>query len=336
MASDVKNDAQEFVDHPWESVKDFASDTWEGMKYAGEVAWKWTKEHKEEIAAGVGLLFVPGGQAFGAGILIGAAFGGGLSAAQGNDLKTVMLDATIGGLAGAVGGGVSGGVASGIRRYVGQKAAQLMGNSIGGAAGSIADNVFRGHKINWKSALVSAVLAGAITNGIHAAQKPPVFGITPKAEQAASQAATKTEKVGLVYQGLKNSKTYSPADFEGTVKVGGQVRDVSRRVYQRKDIDWNAMDPETGLTNFQLAKAGRPPIGTDGKQIELHHVIQKEAGPMVEIMELTHDQYHKQLHGLIGNGKSFRNDPVLGKQYNNFRKKYWRWRARQMQEEGGN
>ncbi|WP_246064896.1 HNH/ENDO VII family nuclease [Melghirimyces algeriensis] len=110
---------------------------------------------------------------------------------------------------------------------------------------------------------------------------------------------------------------------------------MSRRIYQRKDIDWKAVDPNTGLSNLQLAKKGRAPIGPDGNQIELHHVIQKETGPMVEIMELTHDQYHRQLHGLVGNGRSFSNDPVLDKQYNNFRKKYWRWRARQIQDGGG-
>ncbi len=29
------------------------------------------------------------------------------------------------------------------------------------------------------------------------------------------------------------------------------------------------------------------------------------------------------------NGGSFRNDPVLLKQYNNFRAVYWKWRAKQ-------
>lgn len=29
-------------------------------------------------------------------------------------------------------------------------------------------------------------------------------------------------------------------------------------------------------------------------------------------------------------GGSFRNDPVLKRQYDNFRSKYWRWRAKQI------
>lgn len=32
---------------------------------------------------------------------------------------------------------------------------------------------------------------------------------------------------------------------------------------------------------------------------------------------------------IVGNGSSFRNDPVLEKQYNNFRVAYWKWRAQQ-------
>ena len=121
--------------------------------------------------------------------------------------------------------------------------------------------------------------------------------------------------------------TFKRVEYKGTVKVGGQERNVSRRVYQRNDIDFNYVDKRTGKTNLELMKSGRPPIGNDGKPIELHHVIQKESGPMVEIREVTHREYFRQLHGLRGKGESFRNDKVLSQQYNNFRKAYWKWRA---------
>ena len=74
---------------------------------------------------------------------------------------------------------------------------------------------------------------------------------------------------------------------------------------------------------------GEAPIGNDGRPIQLHHVIQKESGPMVEIREVTHTEYHRVLHGLVSKGNSFRNDPVLDRQYKNFRRKYWKWRAEQ-------
>ena len=127
-----------------------------------------------------------------------------------------------------------------------------------------------------------------------------------------------------------STKLYSPVEYKGSVKVNGEVRDVSRRVYQRNDIDINYYDEVTGLTNLERMQAGKPPIGSDGKPIQLHHILQREAGPMVEIRETTHQGYYSQLHGLIEDSASFRNDPILNKQYNNFRRSYWKWRAEQI------
>ena len=128
----------------------------------------------------------------------------------------------------------------------------------------------------------------------------------------------------------KKGKIYTPVQFTGSVKVDGVERDVSRRVYQRGDIDIGYVDPKTGKTNLELMQSGNAPYGTDGKPIELHHILQKESGPMVEIREMTHREYKKQLHGLRGPGESFRNDRTLLRQYNNFRKAYWKWRAQQI------
>lgn len=130
--------------------------------------------------------------------------------------------------------------------------------------------------------------------------------------------------------GASNDSTriiFTRVRFEGSVKVNGVVRDVSRRVYQRNDIDFKYHDPETGKTNLQLMQAGKAPIGNDGNPVQLHHVLQKESGPMAEVREVTHSEYHRTLHGLVESGNSFRNNDDLMKQYNNFRKKYWRWRA---------
>ena len=127
--------------------------------------------------------------------------------------------------------------------------------------------------------------------------------------------------------GSAGAGRFKRVTFSGTVKVDGETRDVSRKVYQRGDIDFDYIDPKTGKTNLALMRSGRPPIGNDGRPIELHHVIQKESGPVVEIRETTHREYSHQLHGLVGKGDSFRNDTILGKQYNNFRKAYWKWRA---------
>jgi hypothetical protein len=104
----------------WEGTKVVASDTWDGIQSGAEVVWDWTVEHKEAIgagltvAAGVGLLFVPGGQALGAGILIGAAAGGGIAAYNGADSKEIAQAAMFGGLTGAIGGGVGNVVGRGL------------------------------------------------------------------------------------------------------------------------------------------------------------------------------------------------------------------------------
>ncbi|MFQ0993405.1 HNH/ENDO VII family nuclease [Gilliamella apicola] len=82
-----------------------------------------------------------------------------------------------------------------------------------------------------------------------------------------------------------------------------------------------------GWTNLDLMKNGYAPIGPDGKQMNLHHILGKEPGPMVELVFSTHKQYHKQIHGLIENGGSFRNTSALNRQYNKFRKEYWKLRA---------
>src|SRR5699024_2258061 len=123
----------------------------------------------------------------------------------------------------------------------------------------------------------------------------------------------------------KKYKNYKAVEYNGTTKINGEVRDTSRRVYQRLDIAYERVDPRTGKSNYQLMKSGRPPIWKDGTKIELHHLIQREPGSMVEIPSSMHKEYDRILHGLVENGGSFRNNPVLKKQYENFRSKYWRW-----------
>src|SRR5699024_12539210 len=75
------------------------------------------------------------------------------------------------------------------------------------------------------------------------------------------------------YTTLFRSKNYKAVEYNGTTKINGEVRDTSRRVYQRLDIAYERVDPRTGKSNYQLMKSGRPPIWKDGTKIELHHLI---------------------------------------------------------------
>ncbi|MGR5985483.1 HNH/ENDO VII family nuclease [Bacillus cytotoxicus] len=84
------------------------------------------------------------------------------------------------------------------------------------------------------------------------------------------------------------------------LKLAEKEIDVSRRVYQRTDIQWDYKSMHSkakGLSNRELATKGRPPFVADKNgvetQIELHHLLQKEPGDMVEIFATTHDEYKK-------------------------------------------
>ncbi|WP_202621728.1 HNH/ENDO VII family nuclease, partial [Bacillus paralicheniformis] len=126
-----------------------------------------------------------------------------------------------------------------------------------------------------------------------------------------------------------NKEKYNAVEVKGKVKPKGNLKDVDRRIYQLKNIDFNMKHPNKNITNLELMKSGKAPIGEDGKPINLHHLIQKEPGTMLEILHTTHKKYHKVLHQLVEKGDSFRNNPELQQQYDSFRRKYWMWRAEQ-------
>jgi hypothetical protein len=86
---------------------------------------------------------------------------------------------------------------------------------------------------------------------------------------------------------------YTRVLYEGTVKVDGEVVDVSRVVYQKNDIDWDYVD-RWGRTNLQRAADGNAPIGRDGKPIELHHLSGEEPGPMIELEYTIHQKNIKK------------------------------------------
>lgn len=98
---------------------------------------------------------------------------------------------------------------------------------------------------------------------------------------------------------LKWLDNYKAVEIRGTVKVKGEVRDISRRVYQT-EIDWDYIPKGSlanGLTNKKLASKGKSPYAVDKNgieaKIELHHLTELESGSMVEIIATTHDEYTK-------------------------------------------
>jgi RHS repeat-associated protein len=104
-----------------------------------------------------------------------------------------------------------------------------------------------------------------------------------------------------------------------------------RRIYQLNDIDWNYIDPATGWSNREITACGNAPFGLDGKRIHLHHLLQQEPGPLVEINASVHSRGQKVLHGLISDGQSYKNIPGIMYQYSKFRAEYWIWRSLSIQ-----
>jgi filamentous hemagglutinin len=69
-----------------------------------------------------------------------------------------------------------------------------------------------------------------------------------------------------------------------------------RRVYQRNDlIDPNKAD-KAGTTNLERMQGGKPPIGPDGKPINLHHMTQAGDSPLAEVSQTFHQENKRTLH----------------------------------------
>jgi len=140
------------------------------------------------------------------------------------------------------------------------------------------------------------------------------------------------------------SDTNTEVDIFGLSKYN-PIEVLGRKVYQNP-VDFGGgvpsfVDPivgktnptvqkllDAGASNYDLMSKGYSPIGIDGKQINLHHVLGTEPGPMVELLDSTHKKHYKPLHGLIEDGNSFRNNRKLKYQYEKFRQNYWKERAK--------
>lgn len=79
----------------------------------------------------------------------------------------------------------------------------------------------------------------------------------------------------------------------------------------------------SGRSNLERMKKGLAPIGKDGMYVNLHHLLQTEAGGIVELTRTVHDKNHESLHinpSTMPSGIDRRAFGIL-------RKNYWKWRA---------
>jgi exonuclease VII large subunit len=80
-----------------------------------------------------------------------------------------------------------------------------------------------------------------------------------------------------------------------------------------------------GRTNLQRMEQGLAPIGEDGLPMNLHHMLQRENGPIIELSESTHQQNSQALH--INSGSDIPSGIHRGA-FGVLKKAYWQKRAR--------
>ena len=69
-----------------------------------------------------------------------------------------------------------------------------------------------------------------------------------------------------------------------------------RKFLLPKDMDWNFVDPDTGLTNRELIHNNLNPVDKNGAKYQIHHVGQKKNSPLALLTEEQHSKNHKILH----------------------------------------
>lgn len=68
------------------------------------------------------------------------------------------------------------------------------------------------------------------------------------------------------------------------------------KVYQRNDLIEPMRVDAQGVTNLERMLQGKAPIGPDGWQIQLHHMLQTQEGPIAEVTRTFHQMYTRIIH----------------------------------------
>ena len=100
--------------------------------------------------------------------------------------------------------------------------------------------------------------------------------------------------------------------FEGTLGV-----------YPRDDLF------EKTSENLNRMLQGRPPIGTDGYPVNLHHVTQENGSALAEVCHTTH---HKSPNNQILHGIPTKNNKVNREEFDLIRRAWWAYRGVTIQE----
>jgi len=95
------------------------------------------------------------------------------------------------------------------------------------------------------------------------------------------------------------------------------------KVYQRNDLfDPNAVDSR-GRSNIQRMEKGLAPLDANGQSVNLHHMLQKQDGPIAEVTQ----SFHKDNHSVIHINDNSIPSGIDRNEFNKWRSDYWKQRS---------
>ncbi|MBL0638948.1 hemagglutinin repeat-containing protein [Aeromonas veronii] len=152
--------------------------------------------------------------------------------------------------------------------------------------------------------------AGAIGVGKTAAE-----ATAAKAEAIATRVAKSTdENINIAKYFGQERKYWSSKPVE----INGN------KVYQRNDLfNPNAIDAR-GRTNIQRMEKGLAPLDSNGDSINLHHMLQRQDGPLAEVTQRFHTDNRRVIHINSNETPSGIDRDV----FNKWRSDYWKQRAK--------
>lgn len=102
------------------------------------------------------------------------------------------------------------------------------------------------------------------------------------------------------------------------------------KVYQRNDLldlnfvsSWKVNGKTVTGTNLERMANGLAPIGSDGRTVNLHHMTQRQDGPIAEVTQKFHKENHSTIHANTNTIPS----GINRNKFESWKKQYWKNRA---------
>lgn len=165
-------------------------------------------------------------------------------------------------------------------------------------------------------------------------QKPKIL-VTPPIKNVMPHVLTKEQ---FDFHLLRKNENGELDDSYTSIYWGKSKVFEGTKVYQHRSIidpdqeSVDKRDKDKVWTNLELMKMGKAPIGPDGKPINLHHLLQTPDGPVAEVTHELHFGYYKILHVNVGSKYP---SGIDRHKFKNWKKRYWKERAKDFEESEG-